>query len=141
MYILDTDHISILQRGGVTAEPLRNRLAKINPNQVGVTIITYEEQLRGWLNYITKSKTIAEQVQAYKKLNQQVKIYCKIPIFEFNEEAAQQFERLRKIYRKLGTMDLKIASVVMVNKSVLLTRNNTDFKQILDLLIEDWSCK
>ena len=36
-------------------------------------------------------------------------------------------------------MDLKIASVALVNQAVLLTRNIADFAQISGLSIEDWT--
>jgi tRNA(fMet)-specific endonuclease VapC len=68
MYLLDTDHLSILERGGTEAQSLLIRLANLNPNDVAATIISYEEQVRGWLNYIAKVKTIDGQVEAYKQL-------------------------------------------------------------------------
>ena len=36
-------------------------------------------------------------------------------------------------------MDLKIASVALVNQAVVLTRNSRDFGQIAGLFIEDWT--
>jgi tRNA(fMet)-specific endonuclease VapC len=36
-------------------------------------------------------------------------------------------------------MDLKIASIALVNQSVVLTRNSRDFGQIIGLSIEDWT--
>jgi tRNA(fMet)-specific endonuclease VapC len=72
MYILDTDHVSILDRGGPAAQPLLAKLALVNPIQVATTIITYEEQMRGWLSYTAKTNTIVEQVTAYKKLERHI---------------------------------------------------------------------
>jgi tRNA(fMet)-specific endonuclease VapC len=43
------------------------------------------------------------------------------------------------LYPRLGTMDLKIASVALVNQAVLLTRNSSDFRRIIDLPVEDWT--
>ena len=139
MYILDTDHLSVLERGGANAQRLRQRLQNVSSIQVAVSIISYEEQMRGWLSYISKVKTVEQQVEAYKQLKQQLTNYCAIPILEFDEQAAQEFQRLRKVYRRLGAMDLKIASVALVNKAVLLTRNSADFGQIAGLSIEDWT--
>lgn len=41
MYILDTDHLTILERGGIIAVKLRAKLANISPEEIAVTIITY----------------------------------------------------------------------------------------------------
>jgi tRNA(fMet)-specific endonuclease VapC len=139
MYILDTDHLSVLDRGGVNAQRLLQRLASVSPTQVAASIISYEEQMRGWLSYIAKAQTIEQQVEPYKQLKRQLANYCAIPVLEFDEQAAQEFQRLRKEYPRLGTMDLKIASVALVNRAVLLTRNSADFGQISDLSIEDWT--
>lgn len=139
MYILDTDHISILERNGKDAEFLKLKLKNINSQKIAVTIITYQEQIQGWLSLINKSKNINEQVNIYQRLKKQLTNYCQIPIIDFDEKAAEEFEKLRKKYRNIGTMDLKIASVVIVNKAVLLTRNTSDFGQIKNLLIENWT--
>lgn len=139
MYILDTDHLSVIDRGGVKAQRLLQRLASINPAKVATSIISYEEQMRGWLSYATKAQTIEKQVEAYKELKRQLTNYCTIPIIDFDERAAKELQRLKKLYPRLGTMDLKIASVVLVNQAVLLTRNSSDFGRIIGLLVEDWT--
>lgn len=139
MYILDTDHLSVIDRGGVKAQRLLQRLASIDPTQVATSIISYEEQMRGWLSYIAKAQTVEKQVKAYKELKRQLTNYCAIPLVEFDEQAAQEFQNLKNLYPRLGTMDLKIASVVLVNRAVLLTRNGSDFGRIAGLLIEDWT--
>jgi tRNA(fMet)-specific endonuclease VapC len=141
MYILDTDHLSVLERGGTEAQSLVIRLANtnINPNDVAVTIISYEEQVRGWLDYIPRTKTVAAQVEAYKQLQKQLNNYCTIPVIEFDEQAAQEFQRLKKLYPRLGTMDFKIAAIALVQQAVVLTRNQRDFAKIVGLQIEDWT--
>lgn len=139
MYIFDTDHLSVLERGGDNAQRLLQRLANVHSTQVATSIISYEEQMRGWLSYIAKVKSVDQQVEAYKQLKQQLANYCAIPVLEFDEQTAQEFQRLRKAYPRLGTMDLKIASVALVNKAILLTRNSADFGQITGLFIENWT--
>lgn len=75
MYLLDTDHLSVLERGGVEAQRLSSRLANIPAEEIAATIVSYEEQTRGWLAY----------------------------------------------------------------RATLLTRNLSDFGQVLDLQAEDWT--
>lgn len=139
MYILDTDHLSILDRKGIEAKGLFERLGALTSTQVVTTIISYEEQTRGWLGYITKAQNIEQQVAAYKRLKQQLVNYCEIPVLEFDTAAAQEFQRLKERYRRIGTMDLKIASIALVNQAVVLTRNVRDFSQIAGLSIDDWT--
>lgn len=139
MYILDTDHLSVIERGGVGVQRLAQRLREVPTSQVSTTIISYEEQTRGWLARISAATTEEKEVKAYKQLKIQLNNYCAIPVLEFDLQAVQEFHRLRKIYRRLGAMDLKIASIAIVNQSVLLTRNFSDFQQIAGLSIEDWT--
>jgi tRNA(fMet)-specific endonuclease VapC len=139
MYILDTDHLSVLERKGAIAQPLLQRMMAIDPAQISTTIISYEEQMRGWLSYIAKAQTEEKQVEAYKQLKNQLMNYCAIPVIEFDLGAVREFNRLRKAYPRLGTMDLKIAAITIVNRSILLTRNSLDFGQIAGVSIEDWT--
>jgi tRNA(fMet)-specific endonuclease VapC len=40
---------------------------------------------------------------------------------------------------RIGTQDLKIASVALANNLILLTRNRRDFGRIPGLMLDDWS--
>jgi len=139
MYILDTDHLTILQRGGQLAQQLKYKLADLDPNQVFTTIITYEEQTRGWLSYIAKQSSIDSQIIAYQELEKHLNNYRSIPVIGYDQNSALKFQELRKIYKKLGSMDLKIASICITHKALLLTRNLKDFGQIEELNTEDWT--
>ena len=55
MYILDTDHLTVLQRGVQGSQVLLSRLSLVFPQEVVTTIITYEPQTRGWMSFIAKS--------------------------------------------------------------------------------------
>ena len=139
MYLLDTDHITILDRGGQPAQQLLKKLAAITSSEVATTIITYEEQMRGWLSYIAKTSSIETQVVAYRRLEKHLANYRTIPIVGFDEKAGQVFQELRVTYPRLGSMDLKIAAISMVNQAILLTRNLSYFGQIAGLRAEDWT--
>ena len=140
MYILDTDHLSFIQRNGKEGKKNLARLAILDNPEVAVTVITYEEQVRGRLSFLSKAKTIDRQVLAYQGLEQLVLDYQSIVIVPFNRIAVLEHQRLRKSYPRLGNMDLKIAAITLTNeKAILLTRNESDFRQISELQIEDWS--
>jgi tRNA(fMet)-specific endonuclease VapC len=71
MIVLDTDHMSVLERrdqpGSIT---LRARLAHVPPAEVVTTIISYEEQMRGWMAYLGRTRSVVHQVEAYRRLLQ-----------------------------------------------------------------------
>jgi len=140
MYLLDTDHLSILERGGQNAQPLLARLSSINPNEVvATTIVTYEEQTRGWLGYMAASRSLEAQVEAYRQLQQHLENFCNIPVIGFETAAASTFQNIKKTYPRLGSMDLKIAAIAIANNATLLSRNLSDFSQIKNLRTEDWT--
>jgi tRNA(fMet)-specific endonuclease VapC len=140
MYILDTDHLSLIQRNGQEGKQILKRLAAIREVEVAVTVITYEEQVRGRLDVLSRAKTKRlDEVTAYQNLQQLVIDYRSIIIIPFSDVAALENQRLRKAYPRLGKMDLKIAAISLANNAIPLTRNASDFGKIVELKIEDWS--
>jgi tRNA(fMet)-specific endonuclease VapC len=116
MYLLDTDHLSIIERGGSAAQRLGTRLSTQNQEEIAVTVITYEEQTRGWLGYIAKAHTLEEQIIAYSKLEKHIATFSTIKIVGFDNAAAAIFKQIRTDYPRLGTMDLKIAAIAISTK-------------------------
>jgi tRNA(fMet)-specific endonuclease VapC len=84
MYIFDTDHLSLIQRNGEDGKRILARLAAIDDPEVAVTVITYEEQVKGRLSVLARSKTLDEQVFAYQGLQQVAIDYLKIAILPFS---------------------------------------------------------
>ena len=127
-----------LQRGGIQGHSILIRLTEtIIP--FATTVITYEEQTRGWLDRLSRAKTVNEQVNAYQRLQQHTVHYRDINVITFNIAAAQEYDHLRKVYPRLGKMDLRIAAIAFTEKATVLTRNYKDFGQITNLKTEDWS--
>lgn len=46
---------------------------------------------------------------------------------------------LRRLRIRIGTMDLRIASIALAHGAKLLTRNSVDFAKVPELTIEDWT--
>jgi len=137
MYILDTDHVSLLQREiGAHAERLRSCLSGVERI---TTIITYEEQMRGWLSWIAQAKSLIQQIERYAMLKRMVTSYAKISLLDFDRPAADEFSRLQQLRLRVGTMDLKIAAIALANGATLLSRNIRDFSKVPGLKVEDWS--
>ncbi len=138
-YVLDTDHISLLHRFGDEGKRIQSRLAAVPPEQVALSIISYEEQMRGWLADIARARSVLQQQPRYVELNRMLEIYCATPLLPFNAEAITEFQNLWLLRLRVGTMDLKIAAIALANDATLLTRNLSDFGKIPRLKVEDWS--
>jgi tRNA(fMet)-specific endonuclease VapC len=139
MYLFDTDHLTIIDRGGSSAQILLAKLSQVNPYEIATTIVSYEEQTRGWLSYIAKATNLDAQVLAYSKLERHLTKFRAATVIGFDSTSAKEFEKIRRLYPRLGTMDLKIAAIFMTNNATLLTRNKSDFERIEGLIFEDWT--
>jgi len=139
MFLLDTDHITLMDRGGPVGENILARLAALPTDQVAASIISYEEQMRGWLSAINSIQGVDRQIEGYRRLERFLEFYCGMSLLPFDVKAAEQFQRLWITRIRIGTMDLKIASIAMTNNMTLLSRNSSDFSKVPGLSVEDWS--
>jgi len=62
-----------------------------------------------------------------------------MPIADFDERAAVEFQRLRKLHRRLGAVDLRIAAIALAQNAKWISRNLKDFRPISGLQVEDWT--
>ena len=141
MHILDTDHLSLIQRNGPDGQRILANLDAHEDIKVATTVITFEEQTRGRLALLDRAKTIDQTVLAYDGLRQLASDYQSITLLAFDHAAALEHQHLRKRYLRLGNMDLKIAAIAITQSATLLTRNYIDFWQIEGLTIENWADK
>jgi tRNA(fMet)-specific endonuclease VapC len=140
MFVLDSDHLSLLQWNvGVEGRRLAKRLSDLDADEIVTTIVNFEEQMRGWLSYLAKSRTVVQQVEAYRRLTRHLEYYRQIPVLDFSETAAVEYQRLRKLQPRIGSLDLKIAAIVVSKGDTLLSRNLSDFRRISGLKVEDWT--
>ena len=139
MRILDTDHMTLLERGGISAVSLEIRLAQVPANEIATTIISYEEQMRGWLSFASQAKTPQQIIEAYAALQGHISSYSGTSILNYDSAASEQFERLRQARIRIGISDLRIASICLAAGATLLTRNLRHFQQVPGLNAEDWS--
>jgi tRNA(fMet)-specific endonuclease VapC len=139
MYLLDTDHLSVLERGGAESQRLRRRLQAVSPDEVAATVVSYEEQTRGWLGFLSKARSRDDHVTAYAYLQRHLQVFCAIPLVAFDQTAAMIFQRLQQQRIRIGTMDLRIASIALAHDATILSRNSADFQRVPGLRVEDWT--
>jgi tRNA(fMet)-specific endonuclease VapC len=140
MVVLDTDHLTLLQWAEcAAARRLRERLEQVPPEQWAATIITYEEQTRGWLAHVAHARTPVQMVDAYRKLNRHLNGFRPLRVLEFDERAAAEFQRLRQSRLRIGTKDIQIAAIVLAFGATLLSGNLGHFHKVPGLRVEDWT--
>ena len=139
MILLDTDHISLLQvRDAPSAFALQARLETFPPDEVVTTVITLEEQMRGWLALLHRVPEVARQVAYYERLLGLVGFFAAWEVLPFDQRAAATFAQLRQQGVRIGTMDLKIAAIALEHQALVLSGNLRDFHQVPGLHVEDW---
>ncbi len=95
--------------------------------------------MRGWMEYLARTRAVADQVEAYRRLLQHVDNYRRIPVLAFDEAAAVVFQRFRHTRLRVGSMDLKIAAMALSRDATLLARILADFRQVPGLRVEGWT--
>jgi tRNA(fMet)-specific endonuclease VapC len=139
MILLDTDHLSILK---YPANPryasLTRRLEVSLDQEIGTTIINVEEQWRGWLSVIARERQVCRQVKAYGELVALLDFLTRWTVLGFDEEASTRFEQFRRDGVRIGSMDLKIACIVLTYGALLLSANLQDFQKVPGVRVENW---
>src|SRR5436853_747250 len=109
MVILDTNHLDVLMVPGANAALLATRLDNFG-DQVSTTIISVQEKARGWLAAINSKRTRDSDLPGlYEEFGYLIHFFRGWIILPFDAPALLEFQRLRKLFPKDSTMDLRIA--------------------------------
>jgi tRNA(fMet)-specific endonuclease VapC len=139
MILLDTDHLSVLLDDRDTRHVhLKNLIEASEDEFISTTVVSVEEQCRGWLAIINRQVDVRLQVPAYGRLARLFRILASWEIVLFDVAAADEYLRLRKQRIRIGTLDIKVASIALVNDALLLSANLRDFQRIPGLHVENW---
>jgi tRNA(fMet)-specific endonuclease VapC len=135
LYVFDTDHLSLYGRNH---PGLIERLQK-QSIILTTTAINVEEQVRGRLAQISEAKDGDALANAYRWLSESVKLLSEFEVLQFTVEAQSIYRDLKSQRIQVGTQDLRIASIMLANQGILLSRNARDFDRIPNLIIENWT--
>ena len=138
VYVIDTDILSLYQRNHPQVSA-QIRLARQNGLALTTTIVTVEEQYAGRLAQIQKAKTPELLIAAYARLTTTFSLFSQLEILGYNRMADDYFRQFRQQGIRIGTQDLRIASISLTHSAIIVTRNRKDFGQVPNLIIEDWS--
>ena len=136
LWILDTDHISLYQRGYLN---VINRLSSANPKNLAVTVISLEEQMYGRLSEIKKATSAISLITAYSRLEITLDYFKSVQMLPFEQNAHTSFESLIRQKLRVGTQDLRIAAIALSMNGIVVTRNQKDFGKVPNLQVENWA--
>ena len=139
-HLLDTDHLSILQRrGGADYAVLVANLSNHPDADIGVSVVSLHEQAMGCNALINNFRHPADVLLGYELLARTIEDFRRFAVAPFDAAAQVVFDQLKSAKIRVGTMDLRIAAIALSQNLVVVTRNAQDFSQIPNLTIEDWT--
>lgn len=118
---------------------MNQHVSTVGFENLTVTVVTLEEQIRGWLNLIRRESGSEKVIWAYSGLEDAVLFFNRIEVLSFSEVACSIYSNLRQKKVRVGTQDLRIASITLSVNGTLVTRNRRDFEKIQGLRFDDWT--
>ena len=110
MPLLDTDAISLIQRGTGPRFVVLSKILDDADDDVYVTIVSLDEQIHGAFKEIA-SNDPKIRVRGYRRLHDIADDYCDRPMLDYDDKAESIFDRLKGMKGRPATKDLRIASI------------------------------
>lgn len=95
--------------------------------------------MRGRLNVIRQATSSEQRILAYSRLLSTIHFLQNFPIINFDAMADNYYLQLQAQKIRVGTQDLRIASIALSCSAVVVTRNHKDFGKVPNLMLEDWT--
>lgn len=137
LYVLDTDISGFVQQEHPTVTARISAL--LEADTLATTVITFGEDLSGWLPACRRAPDGTARARAYGRLLEGLEFYRAMICLPFDATAATIFDQLRAQKIRIGTNDLAIAAITRSVSGVLVTRDAVDFGRVPGLLVEDWT--
>jgi len=138
LWILDTDHVSLILNGDpVVARQLIRQLP-----DTAITVVTVQELFNGWVGRINDPAQASQLILLYTKLWNTAEFLKTIRILNFDAAADACYKNLlsdKSLNQKRLQKDLRIASIALSVNGIMVTRNHRDFSKVPNLRIEDWT--
>jgi len=137
-YLLDTDHLSILQRKtGPEYLRLATWMATLVAQDFACCVVSLHEQVLGAHAFLNQAKNSAGLIRGYELLERLPRDYLAFVMLPFDAPSAALYDRLLGQNLRIGAMDLRLAAIALSRNLTALTRNLRDFGRVPGLNIED----
>ena len=135
-HVLDTDHISILQKqDGREWDVIVGHIAQVGQQKVAFSIVSFHEQVLGLHSEMNKPKSQGDLPRWYQRMADMVDLYSKSNLLTFDDSAFVMVQTFPKKILLKPTY-LRNASIALAND---LTRNTSDLARVPNLKLEDWT--
>ena len=132
--MLDTETVSMYELGYPL---LRSRILSEPLYDIAVSVITVEEQLKGWHKNAKQAKSEAQLAIAHQNLTDNVRTLNDFHIVTFSEAAIRRCKFLPSLKLNVDGMDLRIAAIALEEDASVITRNLRDFERVRQLKCEN----
>lgn len=137
LYVLDTDTIGFAQQ---LHPSVLGRIQRLTAGDWAVTtIVTFGEDLGGWLPACRRAPDGTTRAKAYAPLLRGLDFYRQTICLPFDDAASGIFDQLRAQKIHISTNDLASAAITLSRSGTLVTRNAVDFQRVPKLVFEDWT--
>jgi tRNA(fMet)-specific endonuclease VapC len=139
LFILDTDHVSLMMEGNTAIRRRKQQSA----GEVTTSTVTVQEIFNGWLSRINAKENTQNPVPLYTKLWTTTEYFKDITIANYDDVAHATYQQMLKenppLRKNRLQRDMRIAAIALSLGATLVTRNRRDFELVPRLSIADWS--
>src|SRR5438876_11535288 len=97
-YVLDTDVITIVQEGSEpSAGRMQARIDHYPRDQIFFTVVSFQEQAKGWLGYLNRAREGVHILRGYDKLIRLLERYGEATVLPYDQPAHVRFRELVKL--------------------------------------------
>jgi tRNA(fMet)-specific endonuclease VapC len=101
--LLDTDHISFLQRrSNVEFNHLMMRMGRYSPEDFALSAVSFHEQTLGAHNFINRAQTNTDTIRGYNLLIEILQGFASAPVLPFDDRAISIFDLKKFEYRQFS---------------------------------------
>ena len=127
MILLDTDHLSVFTDSRDPRHVLLNSHLENAEEPVACSIVSVEEAVRGWLAIINRRRDVRAQVPSYAAAWAALRCLERMGDCALRSPRGGPIPKLRRQRIRIGSMDLKIASIALVSDALLISANMRDY--------------
>lgn len=99
LYVLDTDHLTLLRKGHVNVVA---HVAATPATDIAITVISIEEQFRGWFTQVRKARDAARLARAYEGLYDVIDMAKRVPVLPFSRAAVDRYAEKKRTLGQVG---------------------------------------